>query len=80
MPISDFEHTAIRVVRGAPTEEELAALVAVAAVLVSRVEDAPVRVDGPRPWAVSARPGSVHLDRRPTRRGGDAWRAAARPQ
>jgi hypothetical protein len=66
------------VVRGRPTDAELAALV-VALAAVAR-PPAP----GPTPeatlWTLSARPARAYPDGRPVRRGPDAWAHAARPR
>jgi len=59
----------IRIIRGAPTAEELAALVGV---LLSRRVPAPVAA-APSRWARSARPGVAG------RPGPGAWRASALP-
>jgi hypothetical protein len=60
----------IRIVRGIPTDEELAALVGVLRVLPAGAPAAPAPV---RRWARSARPG-------PPERGPAAWRASALPR
>ncbi|MGI5214263.1 acyl-CoA carboxylase epsilon subunit [Plantactinospora sp. CA-290183] len=64
---------ALRVVRGTPTAEELAALVA--AVLLRSRSDTPARPAAVSTWARSARPGAV-----PTRAGIDAWRVSGLPR
>jgi hypothetical protein len=64
----------LRVIRGDPTPEEVAALVAV---LVPRVHGRAVPAEPtPRPsrWQASARPAN------PQRPGPDAWRASALPR
>jgi hypothetical protein len=65
------DHSPIRIERGTPTDEELAALVGV---LLSRpaaaAPDSPVGSH----WVDSARPGAAQ------RRGPGAWRAAALPR
>ena len=68
----------IRIVRGGPTDEELAAIVGV---LMSR----PVAVEVPRQapvsrWAASRRPGYARPDGRPSQLGPHAWRHAALPR
>jgi hypothetical protein len=65
---------ALRVIRGAPTDEELAALVGV---LLGRTA-APVSATAPpvSRWAGSARP---HLGGRLRRPGPDSWRASGLP-
>jgi hypothetical protein len=68
----------IRVVRGVPTDEELAAIVGV---LMSR----PVAAEVPHQaavsrWAASGRPGYARPDGRPTQLGPHAWRHAALPR
>lgn len=61
----------IRIVRGRPTEEELAALVSV---LLARGQvQAPVRAMPESRWSRSARPRSL-------RRGPAGWRASALPR
>ncbi len=65
----------LRVVRGSPTAEELAVLVAVL-LKAGQAEPATGR-PGPSPWVRSARPGYAD-GRLPGWRGRDAWRAAAR--
>jgi len=60
----------IRVTRGIPTAEELAALVGA---LLSRPIPTAAAAPAPSRWARSARP------RLPGRTGADAWRASALP-
>jgi hypothetical protein len=63
----------LRVVRGRPTEAELAALVAVVAARAAAGAPAPVRTTAPSRWA------AVHT--RPVlRHGPGAWQASARPR
>jgi hypothetical protein len=62
----------IRIERGTPTAEELAALVGVLVVARSRGGATPKRPAGS--WAVSYRP-TIKL-----RAGADAWRRSARPR
>jgi hypothetical protein len=67
----------LRIVRGSPTDEELAAIVGV---LFARATPA---VPRPRPvsqWVALSRPGSRLRDGRPTRAGTDSWRASALPR
>jgi hypothetical protein len=68
----------IRIVRGVPTDEELAAIVGVlfAARTAEVVETSPVT---PR-WSRSARPGYAGRDGRPSRPAADAWRASTLPR
>ncbi len=68
----------LRVVRGAPTDEEVAALVAVLLRRLRR-DVAGERPAVPSRWRESARPGAVLGDGRPSRPGKDAWRLSARP-
>jgi hypothetical protein len=68
----------LRVVRGIPTDEELAALVGVLLLRgQSTVEEEPVP---PSRWVVSARPGYAHRDGRPVRPGARAWQSTALPR
>jgi hypothetical protein len=60
----------IRIVRGVPTDEELAALIGVLRILPAGAPAAPASVSR---WARSARPGLPE-------RGPTAWRAAALPR
>ena len=67
----------LRIVRGIPTDEELAAIVGV---LFAR---GPATVPQPRPeshWVTLSRPGSRLRDGRPVRTGRDGWRASALPR
>lgn len=75
--VSDHEESGVeplfRVVRGAPTDVELAALSVVLAARTRPVDEPPPPRQGPTPWAASGRGG------RPTGRPGpDAWRMSAR--
>lgn len=67
----------LRIVRGAPTAEELAAIVGVL-LLPARVASA--EAERTSRWALSARPGIVHRDGRPGRPGPRAWRTSALPR
>jgi hypothetical protein len=67
-----------RIVRGVPTDEELAATVGA---LLLRA--APPPVPEPEPsnaWVSSARPAYAYPDGRPSRPGPSAWRASAQPR
>jgi len=71
----------IRIVRGAPSDEELAAILGVlllrpaAPTTAGRAEPA-----GPTRWTASARPGYRLRDGRPARPGPSSWRASAQPR
>jgi hypothetical protein len=68
----------IRIERGRPTDEELAAIVGV--LFASRTAGA---VAAPAPvsrWSRSARPGYAETDGRLTRPAHDAWRASTLPR
>jgi hypothetical protein len=67
----------LRVVRGAPTAEELAALVAVLTRAATPVP--PAAPAGPSRWARNARPGAV-TGAMPAARGPRQWRASALPR
>ena len=62
-----------RVVRGTPTDVELAALSVVLAARTRPTEEPPPPEQGPSAWAASARGGRGLLQRGP-----DAWRRSAR--
>lgn len=62
----------IRIVRGEPTGDELAALITV---LLSRQPAPPARAPGPSPWTRSGRPTGTGFDR-----GARGWRAPAAPR
>ena len=65
----------IRVSRGVPTDEELAAVLGV---LLSRPRVAPAqRTATASRWTASSRPGYAYPDGRPTQPGPGAWRASA---
>src|SRR5690606_29998527 len=71
-PMSDEDRPLLRVVRGSPTDEELAALTAV---LAAKATPAPRADATPRSgWRNRAA-----LLRRPLYPGRDAWRTSARP-
>jgi hypothetical protein len=67
----------LRVVAGAPTAEELAALVAVLARAATPAPPGPP--SRPSPWVRSARPGAV-TGAMPAARGPHQWRASALPR
>ena len=69
----------LRVVRGVPTDEELAALVGVLMLGRPTAAGGQSRVEA-SPWAASARPGFTHPDGRPSRPSARAWRASASPR
>jgi Acyl-CoA carboxylase epsilon subunit len=69
--VADETTPALRVVRGTPTAEELAALVGV--LFSRRSEPAPVEPPTPSRWRASALPGV------PLRAGRGAWRASGLP-
>jgi hypothetical protein len=67
-----------RVVRGAPTDEELAAIVGV---LMPRATPSTTpEADPEHAWVSSARPAYAYPDGRPTRPGRSAWRASGLPR
>jgi hypothetical protein len=66
----------LRVVRGAPTAEELAALVGV---LFARGGAPPAPAPARSRWRDSDRPGAT-AGRLPAHRGPDAWRASTLPR
>jgi hypothetical protein len=72
----DTDEPLLRVVRGSPTPEELAALVS--AVRGRHRAGTPGRFAAGSAWARSARPG--HTGAIGTRRGPRAWRASALPR
>ena len=64
----------LRIVKGNPTPEEVAALVAVVSAMTTASADAASRKKAPRPeWSARHR-----LLRQPHRHGPGAWRASAR--
>ena len=66
-----------RVVRGVPTDEELAAIVGV---LMLRATSAAGEQPEPESaWVASARPAYAYPDGRPSRPGRSAWRASGLP-
>jgi Acyl-CoA carboxylase epsilon subunit len=70
----DPQEPLFRVVRGAPTDVELAALSVVLAARMRPAEEPTAPPQGPTAWAASGRTG-----RRLGRPGPDAWRRSARP-
>lgn len=68
---------ALRVVRGAPTAEELAALVCV--LTRAATPPPPAAPPGPSRWVRSGRPGAV-TGAMPATRGPHQWRASALPR
>jgi Acyl-CoA carboxylase epsilon subunit len=67
-----------RIVRGVPTDEELAAIVGV---LLMRAAPEPTSEAEPSSaWVTSARPGFAYPDGRPSRPGSSGWRASALPR
>lgn len=68
----------IRIVRGVPTDEELAAVVGV--LLASRRAPGDPAAPAPSRWSRSCRPGYAEADGRPTRPAADAWRASTLPR
>jgi Acyl-CoA carboxylase epsilon subunit len=73
VPANETGDQLIRVVRGVPTPEELAALVGALLVAGRRPSAAPVRASA---WQRSARPGAAIL---PARAAPGGWRRAALP-
>jgi Acyl-CoA carboxylase epsilon subunit len=67
----------IRILRGVPTDEELAAIVGV--LMLRRVVVAVPRQPSVSRWASSGRPGYARPDGRPTQLGPNAWRRSALP-
>ena len=77
---ADDREPLVRLVRGAPTPEELAALVGV---VVARSRPAALAATpsaGPSPWLRLSRPGAVGPSGIPARPGATAWRLSARPR
>jgi hypothetical protein len=72
-----IEH--LRVERGVPTDEELAAIVGVLLTASGRLAGAPPAAPASR-WAASARPGGAFADGRPVRPGADGWRSFSLPR
>jgi len=70
---SEVREPLFRVVRGTPTDVELAALSVVLAARSGPVDEPAPPRQGPSAWAASARGG-----REPGRPGPDAWRRSAR--
>jgi hypothetical protein len=71
--VADETTPAFRVTRGAPTAEELAALVGVLFSRLSRRAEAPAPPVAPSRWRASALPGAS------PRPGPGAWRASGLP-
>jgi Acyl-CoA carboxylase epsilon subunit len=67
----------IRITRGVPTDEELAAIVGVLMLRPTAVP-APRTVPTSR-WSASSRPGYARPDGRPTQLGPSAWRSSVLP-
>jgi hypothetical protein len=67
----------IRITRGAPTDEELAAIIGVL-LLRPRVTPAQRTATASR-WMASSLPGYAYPDGRPTQPGPGAWRASVLP-
>jgi hypothetical protein len=67
----------IRITRGVPTDEELAAIVGV---LMVRSAPVPAPRTPVNQWTASFRPGYAHRDGRPTRPAPTAWRASTLPR
>jgi Acyl-CoA carboxylase epsilon subunit len=76
MTAAEHPEPLLRVVRGTPTPEEIAALVGV---LLTRSRPA---ADPPAPsaWLTTARPGAVTPAGLPARPGPDEWRRSALPR
>jgi|GEM_PF-1003918 hypothetical protein len=68
----------LRVVRGAPTAEEVAALVG--AILLRPRPDTAAGLADASTWARLSRPGTVSASGLPARVGGDAWRISGLPR
>ena len=68
----------IRIVRGVPTDEELAAIVGV--LFASRTAGSPAASVSMSRWSRSARPGYAERDGRLTRPSADAWHASTLPR
>jgi hypothetical protein len=67
-----------RIVRGVPTDEELAAIVGV---LLLRAAAPPAQEPEPTSaWVTSARPAYAYPDGRPSRPARSAWRASGLPR
>jgi hypothetical protein len=78
-PTGDAGDPVLRVVRGTPTPEELAALVGVV-IARSRAVVANPPAASASTWTRSARPGAVGHSGIPARPGPDGWRASALPR
>jgi len=69
----------IRIARGAPTDEELAAIVGVLLLRPPAVAGRPEPTGATR-WSASARPADRLRDGRPARPGPTSWRSSALPR
>jgi hypothetical protein len=67
-----------RVVRGVPTDEELAAIVGVLMWRSTPAADAEAEAENA--WVALGRPGYTYPDGRPSRPGRSAWRASGLPR
>ena len=67
-----------RVVRGVPTDEELAAIVGV--LMLRATPPADPEPEPENAWVASVRPGYTYPDGRPSRPGRSAWRASGLPR
>jgi hypothetical protein len=67
----------LRIERGVPSDEELAAIVGV---LLSRSAPTPAEPAPASRWAASGRPGTRQRDGRPSRLGPDGWQGSALPR
>jgi hypothetical protein len=67
-----------RVVRGVPTDEELAAIVGVLMLRAAPAADADAEPDNA--WVASGRPGYTYPDGRPSHPGRSAWRSSGLPR
>lgn len=77
LPYDKLGHMQLRIERGVPSDEELAALVGV---LLSRPARASVEPTPTSRWAAAARPGIRLGDGRPSRLGPQSWRASTQPR
>ena len=67
-----------RVVRGVPTDEELAAIVGVLMLRATPATAPPAEPE--HTWVSSGRPAYAYPDGRPSRPGRSAWRASGLPR